>query len=61
MEAPHRGLRGTGLRGFREKSDVRASDEARAQYRRQVRIYQRLVGAARGLVVYATGGEVEVV
>jgi ATP-dependent exoDNAse (exonuclease V) beta subunit len=42
------------------KSDVRASDETRAQYRRQVRTYQRLVGAARGLVVYATGGVVEV-
>ena len=43
------------------KSDVRASDEARAQYRQQVRTYVRLVGAAKGLVVYATTGAVETV
>ncbi len=43
------------------KSDVRASDETRAQYREQVRRYLRLVGAEKGVVVYATGGVVEVV
>ena len=43
------------------KSDVRPSDEARAQYREQVRRYLRLVGADKGLVVYATVGVVEVV
>jgi len=42
------------------KSDVRASTETRGQYREQVRRYQWLVGAGKGLVVYATGGEVEV-
>ncbi len=42
------------------KSDVRASDETRGQYQRQVWMYQRLVGAERRLVVYATTGEVEV-
>ena len=43
------------------KSDVRASDNARAHYAAQVRTYMRLVGAARGLVVYATTGAVETV
>ena len=43
------------------KSDVRASDEALGQYREQVRRYLRLVGSDKGLVVYATGGVVEVV
>jgi len=43
------------------KSDVRASDETRGQYREQVRKYLRLVGAEKGLVVYATGGVVEAV
>jgi len=42
------------------KSDVRPSDQARAQYAAQVRTYMRLVGAARGLVVYATSGDVQV-
>ena len=42
-------------------SDVRASDEARAQYAAQVRTYMRLVGAGRGLVVYPTTGAVETV
>ena len=40
------------------KSAVRASEETRGQYREQVRRY--LVGAEKGLVVYATGGVVEV-
>jgi len=43
------------------KSDVRASDDARAQYRRQVATYLRLVGTEKGLVVYATGGVVDAV
>ena len=43
------------------RSDVPASDETRAQYRKQVRRYLRLVGAEKGLVVNAMGGLVEVV
>ena len=43
------------------KSDVRPSDDTRAHYTVQVRTYMRLVGAERGLVVYATTGAVETV
>ena len=43
------------------KSDVRASEETRREYRRQLATYKRLVRAATGLVVYVTPGVVEVV
>ena len=41
-------------------SETIAGEETRGQNREQVRRYQRLAGAEKGLVVFATGGVVEV-